>query len=163
MMYSGFLCSALASVAFLLLAVPASNAAESLPLSPGPGVSAARALVRAGRFVEALTDLRPLLQAHPGRTDILFLTCLAAIEAAQKPDTPESDRQALLDEAIASLRTILTNRPGLVRVRLELARAFFLKGEDSLARGHFERVLAGENGGDKLVHGSGGISQLRAE
>ena len=33
--------------------------------------------------------------------------------------------------------------PGLVRVRLELARAFFLKGEDRLARRHFERVLAG--------------------
>ena len=28
----------------------------------------------------------------------------------------------------------LIDRPGLVRVRLELARAFFLKGEDSLAR-----------------------------
>ena len=34
--------------------------------------------------------------------------------------------------------------PGLVRVRLELARAFFLKGEDSLAQQHFEQVLAGE-------------------
>ena len=30
-----------------------------------------------------------------------------------------------------------------MRVRLELARAFFLKGEDSLARRHFEQVLAG--------------------
>ena len=29
-------------------------------------------------------------------------------------------------------------------MRLELARAFFLKGEDDLAREHFERVLAGE-------------------
>ena len=162
MMYSGFLCSALASVAFLLLAVPASNAAESLPLSPGPGVSAARALVRAGRFVEALTDLRPLLQAHPGRTDILFLTGLAAIEAAQKPDTPESDRQALLDEAIASLRTILTNRPGLVRVRLELARAFFLKGEDSLARGHFERVLAGKPPAPVVANVQRFLAEIRA-
>ena len=36
------------------------------------------------------------------------------------------------------------NRPELVRVRLELARAFFYKGEDGLARGHFQRVLAGE-------------------
>ena len=140
MMYSGFLCSALASVAFLLLAVPASNAAESLPLSPGPGVSAARALVRAGRFVEALTDLRPLLQAHPGRTDILFLTGLAAIEAAQKPDTPESDRQALLGEAIASLRTILTNRPGL-------ARAFFLKGEDCPSSKHLGLLSLFHKGG----------------
>ena len=34
--------------------------------------------------------------------------------------------------------------PYLVRVRLELARAFFLKGEDTLARQHFEHVLAGD-------------------
>ena len=35
-------------------------------------------------------------------------------------------------------------RPNLVRVHLEIARAFFLKGEDGLARRHFELVLAGE-------------------
>lgn len=44
---------------------------------------------------------------------------------------------------MAALRAILVERPGLVRVRLELARAFFLKGDDGLAREHFERVLAG--------------------
>ena len=27
---------------------------------------------------------------------------------------------------------------------------------------YHDKLLAGENGGDKLVHGSGGISQLRA-
>ncbi|MYE58287.1 MAG: DUF560 domain-containing protein [Alphaproteobacteria bacterium] len=36
------------------------------------------------------------------------------------------------------------DRPELVRVRLELARAFFLMGEDTLARRHFEQVLAGD-------------------
>ena len=35
------------------------------------------------------------------------------------------------------------DHPELVRVRLELAHAFFLKEEDSLARRHFEQVLAG--------------------
>ena len=49
-----------------------------------------------------------------------------------------------LDEAITALHVILVGQPGLVRVRLELARAFFLKGKDSLAREHFERVLAGK-------------------
>ena len=58
---------------------------------------------------------------------------------------PKPDRDALLDEAIAALSTILVDSPGLVRVRLELARAFFLKGEDGLARQHFELVLAGED------------------
>ena len=64
--------------------------------------------------------------------------------ASQRPEVPEDEQDALLDEAIAVLRGILIGRPGLVRVRLELARAFFLKGEDGLAREHFERVLAGK-------------------
>ena len=53
-------------------------------------------------------------------------------------------REEKLDEAIASFRAILVRYPGLVRVRLELARAFFLKGEDGLARRHFEEALGGE-------------------
>ena len=52
-------------------------------------------------------------------------------------------REALLEEAISAFRFMLINSPELVRVRLELARAFFLKGEDDLSREQFERVLAG--------------------
>ena len=52
-------------------------------------------------------------------------------------------RDALLDDAISAFHAMLVANPGLVRVRLELAHAFFLKGEDSLARQHFEEVLAG--------------------
>ena len=65
----------------------------------------------------------------------------AAQEAAATPD--EDRRDALLDQAIAAFRQMLVANPSLVRVRLELARAFYLKGEDSLARRHFEAVLAG--------------------
>ncbi len=50
----------------------------------------------------------------------------------------------LLDRAIAIFHALLVSRPELVRVRLELARAFFFKGEDALARRHFEHVLAGD-------------------
>ena len=57
---------------------------------------------------------------------------------------PEETREALLDEAIAVFHAMLVRRPDLVRVRLELARAFFLKGEDGLAARHFEMVLAGD-------------------
>ena len=39
---------------------------------------------------------------------------------------------------------MLIEEPRLLRVRLELARAFFLKGEDDLARRHFEIVLAAD-------------------
>ena len=65
----------------------------------------------------------------------------AAQEASVTPD--EDRRDALLDQAIAAFRKMLVADPNLVRVRLELARAFYLKGEDSLARRHFEAVLAG--------------------
>ena len=75
---------------------------------------------------------------------ILFLYGLAAIEAAQKPGRLEDACGALLDEAIDAFRTMLVARPELVRVRLELTRAFFLKGEDSPARRHIELVLAGK-------------------
>ena len=145
-----FFLSTLAAGAFLLLATPAPAwSADDVdpPSSSTPGgadVSGAQALVKAGKFEEALIVLRLLALVYPGQTDILFLTGLAAIEASRKPGVSEEARYTLLDEAIAALRTMLIDRPGLVRVRLELARAFFLKGEDSLARGHFERVLAGK-------------------
>ena len=74
--------------------------------------------------------------------DPLFDEGMAAVQAAAVTED-EDDRDALLDEAIAAFRQMLVVNPGLVRVRLELARAFFLKGEDALARRHFEAVLAG--------------------
>ena len=137
----------LAAAAFLAVAALASNAQDGPPPAPEPGVAGvaeARALVGGGRFEEALSVLRPLARDKPGQANILFLIGLAATEASQRPGTAEADREALLDEAIAALRAILIDSPDLVRVRLELARAFFLKGEDSLSRRHFELVLAGD-------------------
>ena len=76
------------------------------------------------------------------RTAALFQTGMEALHAAHTAADREA-RVEKLDEAIAAFRSILVNRPELVRVRLELARAFFLKEEDTLARRHFEQVLAG--------------------
>ena len=53
-------------------------------------------------------------------------------------------------------------RPGLVRVRLELARTFFLKGQDALARRHFERVLAGNPPAPVVANVQRFLSQIRA-
>ena len=72
----------------------------------------------------------------------LFQEGMAAVEQAVV-EQDEDRRDALLDEAIAAFRKMLVADPNLVRVRLELARAFYFKGEDSLARRHFEAVLAG--------------------
>ena len=120
-------------------------------LSADPEVNRARALIKAGDHEAALEILRPLAAAlasvgadRADRTDIRFLTGLAAMRAAERPGMAEESRDALLDEAIAAFHAILVGRPGLTRVRLELARAFYLKREDRLAREHFERVLAGD-------------------
>ena len=123
---------------------PVAAAASDRPhLSSDPRVNSARALVKGGRFHEALAILRPLAPGHPDQTDVRFLIGLAAIGASRLPGTGEAEKTALLDEAIASFHSILIHRPGLVRVRLELALAFFIKEEDGLARQHLERVLAG--------------------
>ena len=76
------------------------------------------------------------------RTAILFHIGTTALTEAGQADSDDARRE-LYDKAIAAFRLILVNHPELIRVRLELARTFFLKGQDGLARRHFELVLAG--------------------
>lgn len=134
---------AFVSLLFVLATGAVLAGSEELQPSSAPDESEARALINNGQFEEALTLLRPLIQAHPGHTNVHFLLAIAAIEHSRQIQASKEEREALLDEAIAVLRAILINHPGLVRVRLELARAFFYKEEDSLSRKHFEYVLAG--------------------
>ena len=143
----------LAIAACLALAAPAWGAEEE-PASAAPAADAtaaageaaqaeAKALIESGRFAEALALLRPPVEAGAVPANTLFLFGLAATEASQQPGLADDAREALLDDAIAAFHTMLVAHPGLVRVRLELARAFFLKGENDLAQRHFEFVLAG--------------------
>ena len=136
---------------------PAQDAAEEpVPLPPAADkveaaaamaeaerAAQAQALMADGRFEDAIVLLRPLLEQESIGPDALFLYGLASLEASQRPGRPDEEREVLLDEAIAAFHVMLVQRPDLVRVRLELARAFFLKGEDRLAQRHFEQVLAG--------------------
>ena len=100
------------------------------------------------RWCAILLALAVLASPGPGEAqdqddlESLFQEGMKAVEQALVAQDEER-RDALLDEAIATFREMLIADPGLVRVRLELARAFYLKGEDSLARRHFEAVLAG--------------------
>ena len=87
-------------------------------------------------------DAPPQRDDSDDRTAALFQIGMRALaEAEQVAD--KKARRELYDKAIAAFRLILVNRPELIRVRLELARAFFLNGQDGLARRHFELVLAG--------------------
>ena len=80
-----------------------------------------------------------------------FRAGMEALNAAHAIADREA-REEKLDEAIAHFRAILVDRPEFVRARLELARAFFLKQEDTLARRHFEQVLAGKPPGPVVVN-----------
>ena len=145
-----------AAVLLLMLAAVPAHADEAMPEA-----SEARALINAGKFNEALTILRPLTEAHPEQTNIHFLRALAAIESSRLAGT-EEEQKSLLDEAIAVLHKILIDQPDLERVRLELARAFFYKKEDSLARKHFERVLAGKPPDPVMVNVRRFLNEIRA-
>ena len=95
-------------------------------------------------FVAGLLVLTAATIAYgQDRTEALFQAGMEALNAAHASADRDA-REEKLDEAIAAFRAILVDRPELVRVRLELARAFFLKEEDTLARRHFEQVLAGD-------------------
>ena len=153
---------ALAATALLFLSAPAWSAGQEPPTASQHGVAEGRTLVEEGRFEEALGILRPLARGRAVEANVLFLIGLAATGASQQPDLADDEREALLDEAIASFHTMLIGRPGLVRVRLELARAFFLKGEDSLARGHFERVLAGRPPAPVVANVQRFLAEIRA-
>ena len=140
----------LAVAVCLLLSLPVWGAADAPPLPPSAAaadrfeaMAEAQALIDAGRFMDAVAILGPLVRGRIIHADTLFLYGMAATGASQQAGVPDETRRALLNQAIASFHAMLVKAPGLVRVRLELARAFFLKGEDTLARRHFEQVLAG--------------------
>ncbi len=158
-MVSTPLSRALALIICLGLASPAWSAEqEASPLPPSPpspsptetasqsgpeSIEQAQALIDRGRFEEAIIVLRLLLEQKRVEANTIFLYGLASLEASQRPGRADDERELLLNEAIAAFHAMLVEAPGLVRVRLELARAFFLKGEDDLAVRHFEAVLAG--------------------
>ncbi len=144
-------CRALAVAACLLLTLPAWAADDATDPLPSPLTEDAadtdavdvQALIDGGRYEEAIVLLRPLLEQERVDGNVLFHYGLASLGASQRPGREDDERELLLNEAIAAFHAMLVEAPSLVRVRLELARAFFLKGEDELATHHFEAVLAG--------------------
>ena len=116
-------------------------AQETRPNLTEEGLLLAQQLMATGRYAETLQ----VLQSHRFASDhfeAIFLVGLASVELSLQTDD-EKTRQKLLVQAVTAFRTILNDDPNLMRVRLELARTFFLQNKDSLAREQFERVLAG--------------------
>ena len=117
-----------------LVAVAARADAPAPGDLPSAGLSdmqAGRMLIRAGRLEHAHAFLE---QARPadGHEWIERLFLLGQIEM----------RLGLPRRAAERFETILARRPGMLRVRLELARAYFLSGRDEKAKFHFSASLA---------------------
>ncbi|MDD9818859.1 MAG: surface lipoprotein assembly modifier [Gammaproteobacteria bacterium] len=112
----------------------AGAAAAQAPRDYRDSLNLARDLIAAGRFGEAELLLDAAARApEADATAIAFLRGLAALGRGD------------YDRAAGIFNAILVARPGLLRVRLELARALFLKNSprsDRAARRQFERVLA---------------------
>ena len=111
--------------------------ATGQPPAAGPAISdlaAARLLMQAGRFEHALAFLK---QATPAGEDEAIERRFLLGAVYMRLGKP--------DEAARQYEAILAIRPGLTRVRLELARAHYAAGQDDKARYHFQLSL-----GDKL-------------
>ncbi len=103
----------------------------------------AKALLRTGRWELAFKILEPLAN-DPEAASLLFDVGMATLNASHNTELSEKDRNEIINVSIAAFLTILAADPERVRVRLELARAFFMKGEDGLSKQHFDRVMAGD-------------------
>ena len=154
----------------VLLVVPAGSAhgQDGAPTTQPAAVSAdtpigtAAALLGEGQWEAAFAILRPLAARDVRAGNLLFEAGMATLGAAHRPGIGEVERDVLLDVSIAAFQAILAANPDQTRVRLELARAFFLKGQDGLARRHFERVLAGDVPAPVVANVNRFLAEIRA-
>ena len=109
-----------------------SNAAYAQNVTPTSGnpLDPTRAAIAEGRLDEAESLLDSVRGDAVDRNDMYFLRGTLAL--ARKN----------YDKAIIYFRAVLTRDPSLTRVRLDLARTFFLKGDDAAAEYHFHLAEA---------------------
>lgn len=103
---------------------------RAINLSEAQAIALAKDLILAGRLAQARKVLTAMEGSVANATEVSFL--LAEIEV----------REGNYGAAIRRYRKILDKEPRLSRVRLELARAYFLEKDDEKAVHHFRLVLA---------------------
>lgn len=120
-------------VGFMALVTNISTLAQEQPLTKSiPLDEAAVLLMQSGKLAEAKRIVAALLVKRPDNNQALFLSGLIAVA--------ETD----YDTAIAQFRRILVSEPNADRVRLELARAFFLAADYTNAERQFRFARAGD-------------------
>lgn len=110
-------------------AAAVANEPPSVNLSFEQGLSLSAGWITQGRLEDAEKLLALLEKVHPEDPELLFLKGQVAL------------RKADYSAAIELFRTLLTQDPSRVRVRLELARALYLAHNYDAARYHFEIAL----------------------
>lgn len=114
----------------LLLGLMAAGPSPAQPVTY-EAIGTAKALIATGRMADARVLLQDLSARYRDSNDIDFLLGLLAINSSD------------YGSAIDRFRAILVRSPGAVRVRLELARAFYLKGDYANAYRQFQFARAG--------------------
>ena len=110
---------------------PPANAPTDQQL--GAALQAAERLLEMGRGEEALTLIRPVAEARPDSQQAAFTTGLAALAAAdvavgEGVKHTDSGVKENYNLAVRAFRGMLVADPSQLRVRLELARALFSRG-----------------------------------
>jgi len=117
-------------LALFLIIFSASGRAQNMaPASANP-LDAARAAISSGRLEDAKKILNSVPESKVDINDLDFLRGTLAVDNGD------------YDTAIIYFRAILARKPELNRVRLDLARAFYLKGDDAVAEYHFHLAEA---------------------
>lgn len=88
----------------------------------------ARQLVQAKQYKQAFALLSPQEQARAGEPDFDYLLGIAAIDSGE------------LTRGVFALERVLAVNPNHPQARAEIARAYFLMGENKTARQEFETV-----------------------
>ena len=123
----------IALIAGLLMIASGTRAEDSAPVQQQISLtSAAALLLQANRIDDAERVLALALQQNANDNEAIFLRGLIAV--ARKN----------YDGAIADFRRILAAEPNRERVRLELARAFFLEADYDNAERNFKFARAGD-------------------
>jgi tetratricopeptide (TPR) repeat protein len=124
---------ALGARAQVQLQVPRSlQAPPAVAARPITPLQSAELLMQGGRFADAKTVLLALEKANPRDSEVQFLLAMIAVQDRDYPG------------AIHRFRAILVREPGVMRVRLELARTFFLAKDYDNAERQFRFARAGD-------------------
>ena len=142
-MIAGF---ALASLPTLMANAPDAPSDEQVNRT----VEAVERLLNTNRPAEALTIIRPVAAARPDVQRAIFAQGMAALGAAdamaesggnpRKPPAREN-----YDLAIKSFRSMLVKDPSLQRVRLELGRSLFRRGDCTRPPTNLVRHVLGDD------------------